>query len=67
LQKRESAKSKHTQLPQPLCTHLYGNLRGVKHVRNQKQVSPILHFARLAVILDKSRGVSGMQKSKTSY
>jgi hypothetical protein len=27
----------------------------------------ILHFARLAVILNKSRGASGMPKSKTSY
>jgi len=27
----------------------------------------ILHFARLAVILDKSRGASDMAKSKTSF
>jgi len=33
-------------------------------MRNQKQVLPILHFARLAVILDKSRGVSDMRNQK---
>ena len=33
-------------------------------MQNQKQVLPILHFARLAVILDKSRGVSDMRNQK---
>jgi len=41
-----------------LCTRRLGN------VKIKKRVPKILHFARLAVILNKSRGVSDMRNQK---